>query len=158
MKITDPYKIILLTPLIFVLHVAEEFPSFVNWVNGIISDGITQNMFLVVNITGFVITIFLSIFMAISKDEIAVILNLAWLSFLMFANGLFHLLATVAYGYSPGVVTSIVLYLPYFVWFVWSLISKKTLSSMTIGITIAIGSLPMFLHGYMIIFEGRTLF
>lgn len=158
MKLSDPHKIVLIAPLIFVLHVAEEFPNFVDWANSLIITDITQSMFLGVNFAGLVITLLLAIFMAATRDEIAIILVLAWFGFMMFANGLFHLTATIVHGYSPGAITSVVLYLPYFFWFVWCLAKTKKLRPGVIGATVLVGSVPMFLHGYMIIFEGKTFF
>lgn len=158
MKLTDPYKIVLFSPLIFVLHVIEEFPNFVEWANSFLIRDISQNMFVVVNIIGLIITLLLSVFMATTKDEVAVILVLAWFSFMMFANSFVHLIATIVYGYSPGVITSLLLFIPYFVWFLLSLIRTTKLKLTVIAFTIIAGSLPMLLHGYMIVFEGRTLF
>jgi len=158
LRLSDPYKIVLLAPFIFVLHVAEEFPNFVEWANSLITRDITQEMFLMVNATGLVIIVLLVVLMSTTKDTGAIVLVLAWLSFAMFANSLVHLIATIVHGYSPGAITSAVLYLPYFVWFVWCLLKTKKLSPVVIALTILIGSLPMFLHGYMIVFEGRRLF
>ena len=158
MKFDDPFKIIYFAPVIFLLHVVEEFPNFVHWINALISDNITQDMFIAVNLAGFVVTVLFALFMTGTKDDVAVILSLAWLSFMMFANSLFHITATIVYGYSPGVITSIILYLPYFVWFVRCVIKSMNFKLTTIVTTVILGSLPMFLHGYWIIFKGSTLF
>lgn len=158
LKLSDPHKIVILAPIIFILHVAEEFPGLVEWMNSLIDRDITQGIFVGVNFAGLLITTLLSVFMATTKDDIAIVLMLAWLSFVMFANSLFHLTATVVHGYSPGAITSLFLYLPYFAWFLWSVIKSKQFNSITIAVTIAIGSMPMFIHGYLIIFEGTRLF
>jgi hypothetical protein len=158
LKFNNPFKVIFFAPLIFLLHVVEEFPNFVCWLNALISNNITQDMFIAVNLIGFIITVLLAFFMAGTKDELAVILTLAWLSFMMFANSFIHITATIVHGYSPGVITSIFLYLPYFVWFVRCVIKSMKFKMTTIVTTVILGSLPMFLHGYWIIFKGRTLF
>jgi hypothetical protein len=147
-----------LAPIIFILHVAEEFPGLVEWMNYLIDRDITQGMFVGVNFVGLLITTLLSVLMATTKDDIAVVFMLAWLSFVMFANSLFHLTATIVHGYSPGAITSLFLYLPYFVWFLWSVIKSKQLKPIMIAATIVLGSLPMFIHGYLIIFEGTRFF
>jgi hypothetical protein len=158
-KNADPYKIVLFAPLIFVLHVAEESPGFVKWFNSLVSEGITPGTFWSVNGFALVITVALTAFAAGSKERVAAMIALAWLSFLMFANGLFHLVATVVHGrYSPGTVTSALLYLPYFVWFVWLMGKELKIKLPGLVVTIIAGSLPMCVHGYLIVFEGSRLF
>jgi len=72
-----------------------------------------------VNAGGFVVTAALAGVAALSCSRDAIVLMLAWLSFLMFGNAILHVGATVVLGrYSPGVITSVVLYLPFFFLFV----------------------------------------
>ncbi len=157
--ISNPYRFILLAPLLFIGHVLEEAPGFVDWVNILIDRDITPALFLSVNLAGFVIVSGLSVLTAGTKEKTITLITLAWLGFLMFANALFHILATLIYQqYTPGTITSAVLYLPFVYWFSWLLIRKTGMKPITIITAILIGSVPMAIHGYSIIFMGSRLF
>jgi hypothetical protein len=155
----NPHEIIRAAPIVFGLHVAEEAPNFVKWFNSLVADNISQQTFLAVNGVAFAITLIVTALAASVRQSASIIPALLWLSFLMFANGLFHLIATIVHGiYSPGAVTAALLYLPYFVWFVLSVIKTKNFSAASIATTVLVGSFPMLLHGYLIVFKGSRLF
>ena len=157
--ISNPYRFILLAPLIFICHVAEEAPEFVNWVNALIDRDITPELFLSVNLTGFIITAGLSVLTASTKEKAITLITLTWLGFMMLANGLFHITATLVFQeYAPGVITSVILYLPFVFWFSRLLISKTGMNLITVITALLIGSIPMAIHGYLIIFMGSRLF
>ncbi|MDZ7344332.1 MAG: HXXEE domain-containing protein, partial [candidate division KSB1 bacterium] len=138
---SDPYRVIRAAPLVFGLHVAEEPPNFVKWFNSLVVDNISQQSLLAVKGAAFAITLIVTALAASTRENASIFLALAGLSFLMFANGLFHLTATIVHGiYSPGAITSALLYLPYFVWFVWSVIKAKKFSAASIAATILMGS------------------
>ena len=156
--ISNPYRFILLAPLLFIFHVAEEAAGFVNWVNSLIDRDITPALFLSVNLTGFIILSGLSVLTAGTKGKTITLITLAWFGFMMLANALFHILATLVYQhYAPGTLTSVVLYLPFVFWFSRLLISKTGMRPITIITAILIGSIPMAIHGYLIIFEAIRL-
>jgi len=93
----------------------EESPGFVPWFNAHVSPGITQNSFTAVNATGLLITITLAFWTV--QSSASVLLVVAWLSFLMLTNAIFHITgAVIDQAYVPGLVTAIVLYLPYCTW------------------------------------------
>ena len=155
----DPYRLILLAPVLFILHVGEEAPGFVAWFNAHVEPPITEELFLGVNLTGLVITVAVTALMSWSRDRAMAALAVAWLSFLMFANGLFHLLATlVEASYAPGVVTATFLYLPYFVTFGLQLLRRREISGLAALGAVLVGATPMVVHGYLILFEGSRLF
>ena len=155
----SPTRIALLAPLIFILHVVEEAPLFVSWFNSLVQEGISQALFLQVNAFGLVITTVLAITVAITREKAMVVLFLGWLSFLMFANAIFHIVATLVHDrYAPGVITAVTLYLPYFIWFLIRALRSLELNITTAVAVIALGSAPMVIHGYLIIFEGNRLF
>jgi len=157
--ISNPYKFILLAPLVFILHVAEEAPGFVSWVNTLIDRDITLSLFLSVNLTGFVIVSGLCMLTAVTKEKVITLITLAWLGFMMFANALFHILATLVYQqYAPGTITSVILYLPFVFWFSLGLLHKTGIKLIAIITALLIGSVPMAIHGYLIIFSGSRLF
>jgi hypothetical protein len=158
-KKIDPHKIILLAPILFFLHVVEEFPNFVQWVNSLVVNNITPSTFVTVNVMGFIITLSIALLMYFSRDKFICFLTLFWLSFLMFSNGILHLAATlILRSYSPGTLTALFLYLPYFFWFTWLLVKAHHIKIVRLILTVFLGSLPMLCHGYFIIFEGRRLF
>jgi hypothetical protein len=82
-----------------------------------------------------------------------------WLGFLIFANAVLHLGGTAVHArYSPGVVTATLLYLPYFGWFT-SLVHRRCgIALRTLLATTVVAALPMFVHGYLIVFRGARLF
>jgi hypothetical protein len=93
------------------------------------------------------------------KERAMAMIVLAWLSFLMFANGLFHLVATAVHDrYSPGAVTAALIYLPYFAWYVWLVRKKLEVKPAGLVVIVLVGALPMLMHGYLIVFEGSRLF
>jgi hypothetical protein len=153
-----PARVILLAPVVFLLHVAEEAPRFVAWFNALVEPDITTRLFLTVNASGLVVTLLATAFLAVTQDRIAVFLAVGWLSFLMLANGVFHLVATAVHGYSPGTVTAAVLYLPFYAWFVGRVVAHDRPHPVALFLTIVLGALPMAIHGYRIVFEGGRLF
>ncbi len=144
---------------LFVLHVAEEAPGFLDWINGLLSEPITQVQFIYYNVGGLIITVSIAIASSFSEDTLAVLVGTAWLSFVMFANAIVHVAATLVFQlYSPGVVTSLLLYLPFYFWFIRAVATGTAVRTSVIATAATIGAVPMLIHGYLIIYEGRTLF
>ena len=82
-----------------------------------------------------------------------------WLSLLMFANALFHVAgAVVDRAYMPGLVTALLLYLPFYAWLVVRVIQLRRLPRGAVVAAATIGALPMLVHGYLIVFRGSRLF
>lgn len=149
----------LLAPVVFVIHVIEEAPTFVPWFNSIVEPDISQATFLTVNGVGFLITVALSGALAATRSPAIAVVDLAWLGFLFFANALLHLTATVVLDrYSPGAITAACLYLPYF-----ALLFAAAVRRLRVGWSVALlaavlGALPMAAHAYLIVFRGSRLF
>lgn len=158
--LTDPARLIVLAPVVFALHVVEEAPGFVSWFNSLVpAQPITEDAFYTVNGVGFVITLIVTAMVAIARERGAALVALAWISFLMFANGLLHIVGTVAHArYAPGVVTSAVLYLPYAIWFGRQAIRGYAIDAGPAATAIILGMAPMLTHGYLILFAGSRLF
>lgn len=150
---------LLLAPLVFVAHWLEESPGFVFWFNTHVSPGITQSTFTAVNSTALLITIFVTLGFWATQTTASVLLVVAWLSFLMLANAIFHITGAVVDGaYVPGLLTAILLYLPYFAWVAAQIVRSRRLPP---GILVAagfLGAIPMAVHGYRILFLGSRLF
>ncbi len=152
-------KLVLLAPFIFILHVLEEAPGFVEWFNSLVPRGISQNLFLTVNAVGLAITAVIVLLVAASPDRASGLLLAAWVGFLMLANGVLHLVGTIAHArYCPGVVTGTLLYLPYGALLLRKIVRELGLSPGVVLGTAALGGAPMLLHGYLIVFRASRLF
>ena len=152
------HVLLLLAPLIFVCHVVEELPGFVEWFNSHVARGITQELFLTVNTGGLIIILIIVVNEWFSRSRISLAIAVAWLSFMMLANGIFHIAATILdRQYVPGVITSVVLYLPYTALFFSLVIRSRRISLAVMAICVLVGSIPMLLHGYLILFRGSRL-
>jgi hypothetical protein len=149
----------LAAPVIFALHVAEEAPAFVPWINSLIEPDLNQRAFLGVNAGCFVISLVVSLALAATGERGAGLLSLAWFGFLFLANGIFHLVATVVHGrYSPGAVTAAALYLPYSALLFAYLVRRLRIAPAAAALATVLGALPMMVHGYLIVFRGSRLF
>ena len=155
----DPARVILLAPVIFLIHVLEEAPHFVNWFNTLVQPHISQGNFLGVNAFCFLVTLGLAAVASTYRSVGTLLAAVAWLGLLMFANALFHIVATLVHArYSPGVITAVTLYLPYFSWLVWLMRKRFGFPIYAALLISTTAGLPMFIHGYLIVFEGRRLF
>ena len=146
-------------PVVFVAHVVEEAPNFVAWFNSLVSPGISQQSFLSVNAVALAITIGVAFVLAFSPGRGAVLLAVAWLGFLMLANAIVHIMATlVLERYSPGVVTATLLYLPLFFQLLRSAVCNHHVSWLRAIFVAILAGIPMYIHGYLIVFRGSRLF
>jgi len=146
-------------PVVFVAHVVEEAPNFVAWFNGLVSPGISQQSFLSVNAVALAITIGVAFLLAIVAGPGSVLLAVAWLGFLMLANAIVHIMATlVLQRYSPGVVTAVLLYLPLFFLLLRAVIRNHHVSWLSATLVAILAGTPMYIHGYLIVFRGSRLF
>jgi hypothetical protein len=152
-------RALLLAPLIFVVHFLEESPGFVGWFNSHVARGITPSLFWTVNLTGLLITLAVVAFEWFSRTPVSLGVALAWLCFLMPANAVFHVAgALVDKRYVPGLVTAVLLYLPFYLWlFLMALKSRRVRAAALLAAAVPC-SLPMLVHGYLILFRGDRLF
>lgn len=150
---------LLLAPLVFLAHFLEESPGFVPWFNAHVTPGITQGLFWTVNLTGLLITVIVTLGFWASESVASVLLVVAWLSFLMLANAIFHITGTIVdRGYVPGLVTAILLYLPYYVWVAAQVMRSRRVAPGLMAAAAVLGGIPMAVHGYRILFLGSRLF
>ena len=146
-------------PLLFCLHVAEEAPAFVIWFNSLVHPPISQRLFLSVNGWALAITLLVTAMLLAVPNEVTGLLGVAWVAFLMLANGLFHGVATLVHArYCPGVVTGTLLYVPFAVAFIRAVKRELNVSGASIAVAVVVGSIPMLVHGYLIVFRGSRLF
>lgn len=150
---------LLFAPLIFGAHFLEESPGFVPWFNAHVTRGITPDLFLTVNATGLLITVAVTVGFWTTRSTAAEVLVVAWLSFLMLTNAVFHITgAIVDRGYVPGLATAIFLYLPYSGWVARQVVRNRRVGPSLLAAAAAAGAIPMAVHGYRILFLGTRLF
>ena len=146
-------------PAFFVLHVLEEAPGFVAWFNAHAEPDISTSLFLAVNVGGLLITLLVSAVAVNARGRATALIATAWVGFLMLANGLLHVTATIVdRAYAPGVVTSILFYLPFSALFIAAVAREFALPRATVAAVALIGGALMFIHGWLLIFEGSRLF
>src|SRR3989442_11756638 len=111
-----------------VAHVLEEFPGFPEWATR--HFGTTTTGFYILSHIPLLTGAFFIVYRS-SKDQ----KNGAWIflavlvQWALFVNGLFHLTTTLVFReYSPGVVTALVLYVPFTVYFLKRVIRDGYLS------------------------------
>lgn len=150
--------LILLAPVIYAAHILEEAPGYMRWVNSIVDRPFPDaGHFFAGNLPSIAITAILAILAALTLNRWVLAATLAWLSYFMFANAIFHIVATLALGrYSPGTITAAVLYLPYFAWFARYLRTRVPVWTVA-AITLIFGA-PMFIQAYMIVFRGTRFY
>jgi hypothetical protein len=152
-------RALLLAPFIFIIHFLEESPGFVAWFNGHVSRGITSTLFWGVNISALIITLLVVAIEWFSRSAFSLVIALAWLSFLMMANALFHIAGGVIdKRYVPGLATAVFLYLPYYLWLCVKAVKSKRVTVRVLFAVAVPCSLPMLIHGYLILFRGSRLF
>ncbi|MGE3500157.1 MAG: HXXEE domain-containing protein [Candidatus Binatia bacterium] len=145
-------------PVIFGLHVAEEAPTFVAWFNAHVEPDITGRMFWSVTTAGLVITLVVAGLAAATRERAGALAATAWVGFLMLANGVFHVTAAIADGaYAPGVVTAVLLYLPASGLLIVAVSREHALPWPAVAAVALLGGVPMFIHGWLIVFEGGRL-
>jgi hypothetical protein len=151
--------LLLAAPLVFIVHFLEEAPGFVSWFNAHVERGITAPLFWTVNYTALGITVAIVIIEWLSGSALSAALVVAWLSLLMLANALFHIAGALVDGsYMPGVVTAVLLYLPFYAVLVRCILDQRRLSRSAVVAAALVGSAPMLVHGYLIVFRGSRLF
>lgn len=127
-------------PVVFALHVAEEAPTFVAWFNAHVEPDISASLFWSVTAFGFVITLIVAGVAAASGERVAALAAVAWVGFLLLANGIFHIVAAIVdRAYAPGVVTAVVLYLPVSGLMIVTVAREHAMRTATVAATALIG-------------------
>ncbi|MDQ3804389.1 MAG: HXXEE domain-containing protein [Acidobacteriota bacterium] len=152
-------RALLLAPLVLACHVLEESPGFVAWFNSHVSRGITPGLFWRVNITALIVTVAVVVIEWFWRSGLSLSLALTWLSFLMLANSVLHVAGGIVDGrYVPGLATAVLLYLPYYAWLFMRAVRSQRVEAAGLVAAAVLGSLPMLIHGYLILFRGSRLF
>ena len=153
------HALLLAAPLIFIAHVAEEAPGFVAWANAHVDRDITQEMFWTVNLAGLLITLAVVLFEWVARSRASATVALGWLGFVMVGNTVLHASGTLLYrAYAPGVITALLLYVPFSTLVIGNAVRTRRLSASAATVAVVLGALPMLAHGYMILVRGTRLF
>lgn len=122
------YHLILLIPIVYAIHMLEESFGFVHWVNENISPHFTTTNFHRNNLIMFVASVLISIVAFKIQNRITAFLVITWVFGLILNNVFFHVGGTLFYKkYSPGILSSIFIYLPFSVLLLWTLLKEKRL-------------------------------
>lgn len=133
-------RLIWLMPTAFALHIVEEYRGgFPAWVTQVLGGSFNNLAFACNNAVFFVILVGLTVWVVRSGSRLNVFLLIAWASGNVFWDGLFHVLTTAKYDrYSPGLITSSVLYLP-----ISLVIGAATLQSEALSFKAFLGALAV---------------
>ena len=155
----DPFRtVVAFAPLVFAAHFAEEIPGLVKWINSHVARGMTDAWFWQANIAVLVITTIVAVMVWNSRSTATTLAAVMWLSFMMGANALVHIIAALALRqYVPGVVTASILYIPFFP-LVLIYARRRRVSRTALLAAAVVGALPMLAQGYLVVFRGTRLF
>lgn len=133
-------RLIWLMPAAFALHIVEEYRGgFPAWVTHVLGGSFNNLAFAYNNAAFFAIMVGLTVWVSRSRSRLAVFLLIAWASGNIFWDGLFHVLTTAQFDrYSPGLITSSVLYLP-----ISLMIGTATLQSEALTVKAFLGALAV---------------
>lgn len=161
MKLPDALIIkrwVIAAPLIFLIHFLEEVPGFVVWANSYADQDISQGFFLSLNFLVLGVTASVTLIVWFSPSSLTVSVCLLWLSFIMLSNGCMHLVAAILEGgYVPGLLTAVLLYIPYCLALFVQFVRRKFVSPRTAIALSLLGAVPMFGQGFLILFLGSRL-
>lgn len=145
-------------PIVFAFHVFEESLGFVQWFNARVEPDISWRTFITVTSVAFVITVLVAAQLSVSRSRFIGIAAAAWVGFLMLANGILHIAASIMDGgYVPGLGTAVLLYLPVSLALVASIASECAMSWTRVAIAALLGGIPMYLQGWLVLFRGTSL-
>ena len=148
-----------MAPVIYAAHIAEEVPGYERWFNSLVTPGIGEGALLRANVVPCMFVALLAGMAVLTRWRALMLCLLAWISFFMFANAVFHVMATLALiRYSPGVVTATVLYLPFCFWFARYLITRMRIGPDIVALIALLAGLPMYLQTYMVVFQGKRFY
>jgi Protein of unknown function with HXXEE motif len=153
----NPSWIILLAPVLFLVHILEEVPGFMHWLNSITSPPVSEGGLFAANLPSLMITAVLAAATALFPRKGPGVALLFWLSYCMFANTLFHVTATVVLRrYCPGLITAVALYLPYYFWFAKYARSRLQVPAGVVAVAAVLASLSVYVQWHKVIFAAAS--
>ncbi|MGH8250228.1 MAG: HXXEE domain-containing protein [Steroidobacteraceae bacterium] len=152
-------RLALAMPFVFLVHMAEDSSGLVEWFNARVEPDVTMRLFLVANGASFLITTVIAIQLAIVRERVAAVIALAWIGFAMLANAVYHIIAAFAdRAWVPGLATSLLLYLPFSIALIGASAVERRITRATAVSVMLAGGIPMYVHGWLVVFEGTRLF
>lgn len=132
-------KLVVLAPVAYAVHIAEEAPRFVVWTRlypGLFSKTLSTGEFVATNA---VLMLVVLAAVALCRRRSLAVAGLAVASW-QFSNAVFHIALTLTSGvYSPGVVTAIVIYVPLSVATFYEAGKERLLNARRVGIALFLG-------------------
>lgn len=148
-------RLLALAPLVLLAHVVEEAPGFIAWMNRRFELNLTMGYFVAMSAIGLLVTVVLAVPRVGPRNHLRALGLIAWLSFLMLANGVLHLTASLLFReYVPGTVTAGLLYLPYFVTATVTICRDVGVRPRAAVLAATIGAVPMLVQGISIFTGG----
>jgi hypothetical protein len=126
-----------------------------HWLNSIRLTSVPESGFLTGNLPFLVITTLLAVCAASIRHKVPALALLIWLSYIMFANTIFHVTATtMLHRYCPGLITAVLLYLPYFFWIVEYFKSRFRIQARTVAAAAVLATLVVYLQWHTVLSEA----
>ena len=128
--------------LAFVLHVAEEWlGGFTEWVQGQVNPHYTQTHYRRIHVAGMVVGLLGAGVLTIYPNTVLLVIYFATIATPWFVwNSMFHVGATVRWRrYCPGVVTAVVVYMPFSIVLVASVIREHLVPGRWLVLAAGIG-------------------
>ncbi|HEU0122175.1 MAG TPA: HXXEE domain-containing protein [Bryobacteraceae bacterium] len=149
---------VLLAPLVFAAHVAEEAPGYVRWFNGVAWPPIPESGFLEAQITPLAAAAVLAAGAAWIPGRWSLVILLSWATHFFFANAIFHIATSAATrSFSPGLVTGTVFYLPFY-WWLLGEGRRRAVPAWTEVLVIFLAGLPAYLQTWIVASAGRRFY
>lgn len=135
-------RLIWLMPAAFALHIVEEYVGgFPAWVTHVLGGSFNNLAFAINNAVFMAIMLGLTVWTSRSASRLATFLLLTWTSGNLFWDALFHITTTPMFDrYSPGLVTSSLLYVPISMLIGWSAVRSKALRLRDLLGAVALGA------------------
>ena len=101
-------------PAAYLLHLLDEYfigAGFAGWFSMLFKASLSESNFIVINVVGFTIVLFIAILYTIGKANNFVLVTVGTLFFI---NGIIHPFVSFLTGtFSPGTITGVIIYLPF---------------------------------------------
>jgi len=138
-------KVIWIAPVLYLFHIIEEavfgFYIFMNKYRG---GNSTYESFLISNTLIMIVYLILISLFTIYPNRVTAFFNLAGLLAAQFFNAFFHLIMAIEFGaYCPGLITGLVLYIPYNLILVWMAYREEYITKTMGIIAFLIGAILM---------------
>lgn len=146
-------------PIIYLAHFAESAPGFNQWFNAHVEPDASLRLYLVANGVALVVTTVIAVLLAVARDRISAVIALAWTGHVMLAQAVFYIAAVLAdRAYAPGLFTALLLFLPASIALIRAAAAERRMSPAVATSIALLGGIPMYIHGWLVLFGGTRLF